>query len=54
MMSPLTATRFCHPPRMVTMSQKEFKRVIVIESAATERAAQCSGSRAAIGPIPMS
>src|SRR6266568_939332 len=30
----ITARRFCHPPRMVTMSQKEFQRVKVIENAA--------------------
>src|SRR6202165_576771 len=32
--TPLTATRLCHPIRMVTMSQKEFQRVKVIENAA--------------------
>jgi hypothetical protein len=32
-MSPLTATRLCHPRGMVTMNQKEFQRVKVIENA---------------------
>src|ERR1019366_4523336 len=36
-MSPLTATRLCHPIGMVTMSQKEFQRVKVIENAAGGR-----------------
>src|SRR5450432_306906 len=35
--TPLTATRLCHPSRMVTMSQKEFQRVKVIENAADGR-----------------
>src|ERR1019366_3104748 len=34
---PITATRLCHPVRMVTMSQKEFQRVKVIENAAGGR-----------------
>src|ERR1700680_717023 len=33
----LTATRLCHPVRMVTISQKEFQRVKVIENAASGR-----------------
>src|SRR6202047_5666723 len=36
-MSPLTATGLCHPIRMVTISQKEFERVQVIENAAGGR-----------------
>src|ERR1019366_9089813 len=34
---PITATRLCHPVRMVTLSQKEFQRVKVIENAAGGR-----------------
>lgn len=34
---PLTATRLCHPRGMVTVSQKEFQRVRVIENAVDGR-----------------
>src|SRR5271163_4081564 len=44
-MSPLTATRLCHPLRMVTMSQKEFQRVKVIENAAGGRLSVREASR---------
>src|ERR1019366_8956383 len=42
---PLTATRLCHPVRMVTMSQKEFQRVKVIENAADGRLSVREASR---------
>src|ERR1019366_1731687 len=42
---PLTATRLCHPVRMVTMSQKEFQRVKVIENAAGGRLSVREASR---------
>src|SRR5665811_1966411 len=44
-MSPLTATRLCHPGRMVTMSQKEFQRVKVMENAAGGRLSVREASR---------
>src|SRR5437764_6913080 len=37
--------RFCHPARMVTMSQKEFQRVKVIENAAGGRLSVREASR---------
>src|ERR1039458_4037022 len=42
---PITATRLCHPLRMVTMSQKEFPRVKVIENAAGGRLSVREASR---------
>ena len=66
-MSPLTATRLCHPRGMVTMSQKEFQRVKVIETAVdgrpsvseaagllqlSERHGRCNGSSGATVPTP--
>src|SRR5208283_3098486 len=42
---PITATRLCHPVRMVTMSQKEFQRVKVIENAVGGRLSVREASR---------
>src|SRR5580704_3911121 len=42
---PLTATRLCHPHRMVTMSQKEFQRVKVIENAVGGRLSVSEAAR---------